>query len=515
MTGHVVVVADVAALGRVRLEGLAADGRRPRLAAQALEARARAGLDAHRRASAARSSARRSRRPSSSPTRRRARRLPRRARGELSAASPSRTSRRAATRRAHSAARSSGCSARSARRCSARSSTRMRKPGETVGTSGVEATYDRFLNGGFDRARVRVDSMGRVVGRLQRGHAARAADAAADDRRAPPARRRQGDPRRHRARARERPPRRAGRSGRRDEPVDGRASTRSRAIRRYNQVAAAQDPQYSREPLQGPAPTRPAEPGDAGRLSDRLDVQADRRRGGALRGDHHAVDPAALQRLVHGRQRRSSTTSRRASTRACRCRPRSRSRATRGSTGSATSSTCGAARGCSTGRSCSASGTRPASTCRARRRGSCRRPPGSRRRYHEPWYEGQSINLSIGQGYLQVTPLQLAVAYSALVNGGTVVRPHVAQALLRGESVQTLKFKPVRKVKLDRRVGDQAGALRRGARRRTAPRRRSSRTSRSRSRARPARRSRAPAGATTPGTRRGRRQGTRRSSSSC
>ncbi len=67
---------------------------------------------------------------------------------------------------------------------------------------------------------------------------------------------------------------------------------------------------------------------------------------------------------------------------------------------------------------------------------------------HTPWYEGQTINLSIGQGYLQVTPLQLAVAYSALVNGGTVVRPHVAQAILRGESVQTLKFKPVRKVKL-------------------------------------------------------------------
>ena len=51
-----------------------------------------------------------------------------------------------------------------------------------------------------------------------------------------------------------------------------------------------------------------------------------------------------------------------------------------------------------------------------------------------------------------MTPLQLAVAYSALANGGTVVRPHVASAILRGESVQMLKFPPVRKVKLvDRR----------------------------------------------------------------
>src|SRR5205807_4980515 len=75
-------------------------------------------------------------------------------------------------------------------------------------------------------------------------------------------------------------------------------------------------------------------------------------------------------------------------------------------------------------------------------------PPWLQKVQHTPWYEGQTINLSIGQGYLQVTPLQLAVAYSALVNGGTVVRPHVAQAILRGESVQTLTFKPMRKVKL-------------------------------------------------------------------
>jgi penicillin-binding protein 2 len=71
-----------------------------------------------------------------------------------------------------------------------------------------------------------------------------------------------------------------------------------------------------------------------------------------------------------------------------------------------------------------------------------------RRTYHQAWYEGQTINLSIGQGYLQVTPLQLAVAYSALANGGTVVTPHVGGAILRGSSVQPIGFKPQRKVKL-------------------------------------------------------------------
>jgi penicillin-binding protein 2 len=63
------------------------------------------------------------------------------------------------------------------------------------------------------------------------------------------------------------------------------------------------------------------------------------------------------------------------------------------------------------------------------------------------WYEGTSVNLSIGQGYLEVTPLQLAVAYAALANGGTVVRPHVAQAIL-GAHRRVLRFPPVRRVAL-------------------------------------------------------------------
>jgi penicillin-binding protein 2 len=63
------------------------------------------------------------------------------------------------------------------------------------------------------------------------------------------------------------------------------------------------------------------------------------------------------------------------------------------------------------------------------------------------WYEGTSVNLSIGQGYLEVTPLQMAVAYSALANGGNVVQPHIAQAIL-GARRKLLSFPPVRKLKL-------------------------------------------------------------------
>jgi penicillin-binding protein 2 len=67
---------------------------------------------------------------------------------------------------------------------------------------------------------------------------------------------------------------------------------------------------------------------------------------------------------------------------------------------------------------------------------------------HTSWYEGQTINLAIGQGYLQASPLQMAVMYSALANGGTVVRPHVADAVVRGHTVTKLSFPPVRHVKL-------------------------------------------------------------------
>jgi len=42
-----------------------------------------------------------------------------------------------------------------------------------------------------------------------------------------------------------------------------------------------------------------------------------------------------------------------------------------------------------------------------------------------PWSAGDNIQLATGQGDLQTNPLQMAVAYAALGNGGTVVTPHV------------------------------------------------------------------------------------------
>jgi penicillin-binding protein 2 len=41
------------------------------------------------------------------------------------------------------------------------------------------------------------------------------------------------------------------------------------------------------------------------------------------------------------------------------------------------------------------------------------------------WARGDAVNLSIGQGYQLATPLQMANAYAAIANGGTLLQPYV------------------------------------------------------------------------------------------
>jgi penicillin-binding protein 2 len=45
--------------------------------------------------------------------------------------------------------------------------------------------------------------------------------------------------------------------------------------------------------------------------------------------------------------------------------------------------------------------------------------------YGEPWYTGDTINTSIGQGFLNVTVIQMAQATAAVANGGKVIKPHL------------------------------------------------------------------------------------------
>jgi penicillin-binding protein 2 len=68
-----------------------------------------------------------------------------------------------------------------------------------------------------------------------------------------------------------------------------------------------------------------------------------------------------------------------------------------------------------------------------------------------PWTMGDNVNLAVGQGDLQADPLQMAVAYAAIANGGDVVRPHVAMEVQdpNGSVVQEIDPAPQRHLDLN------------------------------------------------------------------
>jgi penicillin-binding protein 2 len=55
------------------------------------------------------------------------------------------------------------------------------------------------------------------------------------------------------------------------------------------------------------------------------------------------------------------------------------------------------------------------------------------------WLPGYTVNMSIGQGDLVVTPMQMAVTYSALLNGGRVLEPRLAQEVQVTDEVGNTK----------------------------------------------------------------------------
>ena len=62
---------------------------------------------------------------------------------------------------------------------------------------------------------------------------------------------------------------------------------------------------------------------------------------------------------------------------------------------------------------------------------------------------GDAINFAVGQGDTLVTPLQLAAAYGALANGGTLYEPRLAKALLSADGKTVTPVPPVVKGRLN------------------------------------------------------------------
>jgi penicillin-binding protein 2 len=48
--------------------------------------------------------------------------------------------------------------------------------------------------------------------------------------------------------------------------------------------------------------------------------------------------------------------------------------------------------------------------------------------FKRDWSIGDTVNMSIGQGYLQVTPLQVTTMFAAMANGGYLVKPHLGSS---------------------------------------------------------------------------------------
>ncbi|MDD4074192.1 MAG: penicillin-binding protein 2 [Candidatus Pacebacteria bacterium] len=57
-------------------------------------------------------------------------------------------------------------------------------------------------------------------------------------------------------------------------------------------------------------------------------------------------------------------------------------------------------------------------------------PEWKKEMFDTTWYPGDTYNLSIGQGYIKGTPLQLSIAVSAIANGGYIVKPKIVKSIL-------------------------------------------------------------------------------------
>ncbi|MCA1666406.1 MAG: penicillin-binding protein 2 [Thermomicrobia bacterium] len=67
---------------------------------------------------------------------------------------------------------------------------------------------------------------------------------------------------------------------------------------------------------------------------------------------------------------------------------------------------------------------------------------------HNGWSTGDAINLSIGQGFLLVTPLQMANIYNSLANGGTIWQPRLVSRVLNVDGSVFKDYPPVEKGKV-------------------------------------------------------------------
>ena len=83
--------------------------------------------------------------------------------------------------------------------------------------------------------------------------------------------------------------------------------------------------------------------------------------------------------------------------------------------------------------------------------------------FGEQWYPGDTANMSIGQGYLEVSPLQMASLISLVANGGAIYEPLIVKKIIDGQGNVIKTFLP--KVMLKPKISPETlSIVRRGLR---------------------------------------------------
>jgi penicillin-binding protein 2 len=64
------------------------------------------------------------------------------------------------------------------------------------------------------------------------------------------------------------------------------------------------------------------------------------------------------------------------------------------------------------------------------------------KRFRQPWYPGETVSVAIGQGYVTVTPLQMANMMATVANGGKLFRPRIVSKVESVDGTSVREYGP-------------------------------------------------------------------------
>jgi penicillin-binding protein 2 len=78
-------------------------------------------------------------------------------------------------------------------------------------------------------------------------------------------------------------------------------------------------------------------------------------------------------------------------------------------------------------------------------------PEWKKKKFGESWWDGDTYNMSIGQGYILTTPLQVARAFAAIANGGKLLKPKFVKEIVDEEKnvIESIQPEIEREIQID------------------------------------------------------------------